>query len=186
MIDGLSYYPFQLDANETGSEGSDENKIDLTDIQIYGGSAAYMSTPEDATGYTGSAYDSTNNGLLGLGPVWTLDNMTNGDVTVTLQSSICDAGRGQCGSGKGDLDLFILESMFSGADTDYFVFYTEYDNADFGANSGFEEWRYLAKTTTVLEPASIALMGLGLLVLGTASCLRKGAQFFFDSYFTKK
>ena len=155
-IGGLSYYQFQLDANETGRATSDKNQIDITDIQIYVGNDANMATPESGTSYTGTPFNSSNNGLLGLAPLWTLDNATNGDVTTTLQASICDTP-GQCGSGHGDMDLFILESMFTGLDTDYFVFYTEYDRAD----SGFEEWRYLAKS--VPEPGSIALMGLGLI-----------------------
>ena len=58
--------------------------------------------PADA--YTGATFDGypppTNNQLLGLDPVWTLDSSDNGDVTVVLQASICNTP-GQCGSGKG-------------------------------------------------------------------------------------
>ena len=184
-IGGLSYYQFQLDANESGKADSDQNKLDITDIQIYVGNDTNMATPESGSGYTGTAfnnpYDGTlggTNSLLGLAPVWTLDSLLNEDVTVTLQASICDAGGpkgtgGQCGSGHGDMNLFILESMFTGADTDYFVFYTEYGNADFGVDSGFEEWNYLAKTASVPEPSSIVLMGLGLLGMSAATRRRK-------------
>ena len=42
---------------------------------------------------------------------------------------------------------------------DYFVFYTEYD----GVASGFEEWRYLANSSSVPEPAMVALLAVGLL-----------------------
>ena len=95
--------------------------------------------------------------LAGYTPVWSLDNDTNGDVTVNLQASICDTA-GQCGSGKGDLKLFILESLIQGAPEDYFVFYTEYDNV----GSGFEEWNYLARSVTVPEPGTLAMLGFGL------------------------
>nr|WP_282451921.1 PEP-CTERM sorting domain-containing protein [Marinobacter koreensis] len=48
--------------------------------------------------------------------------------------------------------------MFQGNPEDYFVFYTEYDRV----GSGFEEWRYLAKSVPVPEPGTLALFGLGL------------------------
>ncbi len=168
-IGGLSYYQFSLDANENGSAGSDANKIDLTAIQIFLGDATLM-TPESTGGYTGTQFDGSaaDNQLSGFSPVWSLDNATNGDVTVNLQASICDTA-GQCGSGKGDLNVFILASLIQGAPDDYFVFYTEYDNV----GSGFEEWRYLAKSVQVSEPGTLALLGLGLAGLIAA---RKRAQ----------
>jgi len=157
-IGGLSYYQFSLDANENGNAGSDANKIDLTAIQIFLGGEK-LKTPESFGGYTGTQFDGSaaDNELAGYAPIWSLDNATNGDVTVNLQASICDTA-GQCGSGKGDLKLFILESLLKGNAEDYFVFYTEYNNV----GSGFEEWNYLAKSVTVSEPGTLAMLGLGL------------------------
>ena len=66
----------------------------------------------------------TNNTLLDLDPVWTLDNFTNGDVSVVLQASICDTP-GQCGSGMGDLSVFIPTSQLLPLNPDdQFVLYT--------------------------------------------------------------
>lgn len=157
-IGGLSYYQFSLDANENGASDSLANQIDLTEIQIFLGDSR-LATAESYGGYTGTQFDGSaaGNTLAGYAPVWNLDNATNGDVKVTLQASICDTN-GQCGSGKGDLNLFILQSMFQGNPEDYFVFYTEYDRV----GSGFEEWRYLAKSVPVPEPGTLALFGLGL------------------------
>jgi len=155
VIDG--YFVLSLDANEAGGATSSKNRIVITDLQIYIGPG--LATPEAIGGYTGTVFDSTDNGLAGLAPVWTLDNATNGDVNVVLQASICEA-TGQCGSGHGDLDVFIPQSLLSGLDTDYFVLYTEYS----GASDGFEEWRFNA--TSVPEPATASLLIAGLLGLG--------------------
>ncbi len=159
-IGGSSYYQFSLDSNENGSATSLLNQIDLTEIQIFVGGSNLM-IPENHGGYLGTQFDDGtlfDNTLAGFTPVWTLDNAINGDVTVTLQSSICDT-KGQCGSGKGDLNLFILESMITGSPDDYFAFYTEYDQV----GSGFEEWKYLAKSSSVPEPGMVALLAVGLL-----------------------
>lgn len=151
-IGGLSYFQFSLDANETGRADSLENQIDILDVQLFRGGDELI-TPETSGGYVDGAPPT----LAGNEAFWTLDNATNGDVTVTLQSSICDTP-GQCGSGHGDMDLFILESLFDDYTGDWFGFYTEYGRAD----SGFEEWSYLA-STDVPEPGMVGLLAIGLL-----------------------
>jgi hypothetical protein len=66
------------------------------------------------------------------------------------------------------MDLFILASLLTAYDGDYFGFYTEYD----GVSSGFEEWRYLA-STDVPEPGMVGLLAIGLLSMVVVRRRRK-------------
>ncbi|MBI5407720.1 MAG: PEP-CTERM sorting domain-containing protein [Nitrospirae bacterium] len=157
------YYGLSLDANQTSCPTCLNNRITITDMQIYIGSDPALANPEatntgvNGTGYTGTVFNSSDNGLLGLPPVWTLDSAANGDVSVILQASICDSN-GQCGSGHGDLGVLIPQNLLRGSPTDYFVLYTEYS----GANDGFEEWRFFDVPTQVPEPSTLLLLGSGL------------------------
>lgn len=167
----------QLDANQNGSSNSETNQILITDMQIFIGSDPNFANPEatntgdEGTGYTGTPFDAqnyANNTLLGQSANWSLDNATNGDVDIRLQASICDSN-GQCGSGHGDLTVFIPLASVVGSGsfkaTDYFVFYSEY----LKPNDGFEEWRlrtsdgFVPPSGSVPEPSALALIGFGML-----------------------
>ena len=165
---GTQYLEFDLDANEPGRADSLENQIDITDIQIFAGPANPLANPE-----AGGVGTLDSNGLLQLGSnadlVWRLDNATNGNVTVTLQSSICDAP-GQCGSGHGDMTLLIPRSALnlSGVSLDdQLVFYTVYDRAG-GSGSGFEEWRN-GTGPPIPEPRAALAFAAGALIVGWAT-----------------
>ncbi len=166
-MNGKDYYELQLDANQLGKGNSKDNQILITQMEIF--IANGLSNPEatgggiNNTGYSGTLFDgkSTGDTLLGVAPVWSLNGATN-DWAVLLQASICDSN-GQCGSGHGDMDVFIPKSLLSG--TGNFVLYTEYS----GANSGFEEWRFNSGVS-VPEPetATLLLIGFGLIWLGSS------------------
>ena len=161
------YIILSLDANQLGKATDDINKIVITQMEIFIGPG--LANPEasksgiEHTGYDGTLFDAdkvqTDDTLLGQSWRWSLDSARNGDVDVVLQASICDTN-GQCGSGHGDLNVFVPVSLLgSFSPTDNFVLYTEY----LYANDGFEEWKFSdAPGQQVPEPATVALLGLGL------------------------
>lgn len=158
------YIILSLDANQLGQAQTNLNKIVITQMEIYIGPG--LANPESSrtgieqTGYSGTLFDAdsnqTDDKLLGRSPRWSLDSARNGDIDIVLQASIC-ATPGQCGSGHGDLNVFIPVSLLGSFNpTDNFVFYSEY----LYANDGFEEWRFADAPGQVPEPGTLALVGI--------------------------
>lgn len=190
---GGGYIELVLDANQEGPPNEGKNHIVITNMQIFIG--AGLSNPEsvgggiDGTGYDGTQFDGAthingvangaaadgDNTLLGQTADWELDSLENGNVDILLAAAIC-ATPGQCGSGAGDLSVFVqVDDLGPDAmtGTNNFVLYVEY----LYANDGFEEWKFRdAQVAMVSEPGTLAVFGLGIVGLGLARRRRLNLQ----------
>jgi hypothetical protein len=144
-VDGTDYRQFLLDINEGGGRNS---KISLDEIQIFTSSIPNQSI----TTFT--------DGILNLSAstlIYQLDN--GGDNWIKLDSVLGH------GSGSGDMYAYIPESFFDIAPSNQEYLYL---SSKFGENTsseaGFEEWAFHDDPlpSTVPEPATLSLLGLGL------------------------
>jgi hypothetical protein len=68
------------------------------------------------------------------------------------------------GSGKGDITMYIADSLFTGSGA-YVYLYTEFGVTAGNPDDGFEEWGVGVGGAIVPEPTTICLLGLGALGL---------------------
>ncbi|MHC4149731.1 MAG: PEP-CTERM sorting domain-containing protein, partial [Planctomycetota bacterium] len=134
-IGGTLYRELMLDINQNG-----EPILSLDEIRIA------LHDTGNLSGYS-SVFAS---------PIWDLDETE--DNWIKLNDTL------NAGSGHGDMLALIPDSLFSGLSSQYVYLY-----AKFGVNSpaddGFEEWAYGMQGPLIPEPATVALFGLGGLLL---------------------
>jgi hypothetical protein len=142
VVDGVSYYAFLIDINESNSAAS--SKISLNAIKIY----------------TSSSLITTVAGLSTQGTLqFDIDSLENNTI---LYDDI------NTGSGQGDIAFFIPTSALAGvASTDYFYLFQQFGGSGgaFTSDSGFEETRHGGDLTFVPIPETNALFPI-LAVLG--------------------
>jgi len=74
------------------------------------------------------------------------------------------------GSGSGDMFAYIRTSLFTGGT--YVYLYSQF-GSNFANNDGYEEWGAVRGTAAVPEPASLLLMGSGLMGLALWNVKRR-------------
>jgi len=141
-IGGINYREFLLDINQT----STHKILSVDKVQIF------LETTDDVSGYP-TAFST---------PLYDLDSGADSYVKLSDEWG--------AGSGKGDMLLFVPDSLFTSA-VNYnptgnnFIYMYSMCGATFDGADGFEEWAVGCGGTIIPEPATMLLLGLGSLVV---------------------
>jgi len=183
-ISGVTYFGFELDANETGS-GNANRLLSIDDIRIY-------TSPNSA----GSPFRNANNdgdvlaalanpasvGMVQRYAQNTVFSATDGGPNWALIDASRSEGGSTSGSGSSDLIVYVPTLLFAGAGANDFVtFFTinghnDGVGGDDGSDAGFEEWRAVVGVTVPDGGSTLLLLGSALIPLGLLRARRESGK----------
>jgi hypothetical protein len=144
-LGGIDYREFLLDINQ-----SQNHHILSVDEVVF-----YQAATGALTGYSPDFITRNSTNPAFGAPIYDLD--AGGDNYIKLDDSF------GAGSGKGDMLLFVPDSLFAGAGNYIYLYSMCGDTID--GSDGFEEWAVGEGGPIIPEPATIALLCLGGLLL---------------------
>lgn len=156
-IGGTDYRQFLLDVNESLGQGGE--LISLNEIQVLQSNVANP----NVTTFTNDVLDIPSHTF-----VFRLDDGV--DNTIELNAAL------GTGSGSGDMFMYIPNDLFA-PDVQYVYLYSEFGTGN-GVSDGFEEWSVIGQNgdesgQVIPEPASLSLMGSGLVAMATLRLRRR-------------
>jgi hypothetical protein len=156
-IGGVQYKEFFLDVNESATNNNSKSYITLDQLEIY------VSNTASLTSYVKTANNNGTGAMTGATKIYDMDTAA-ADNYVQLNYNLSGEG-----SGSSDMVFYLPNSLFGSYK--YVYLYSQFgkidtNSAKYASDAGFEEWFRKSSipppNTAVPEPASLALLGTGL------------------------